>query len=170
MLMALFSEKLGLLPASGMQTIGIDSLADKLKYMILPTLSVSVQSIGYWVRYMRSSMLEVIHKDYIRTARAKGVDEEVILFKHALRNALIPIITIMALSLPGLVSGATITEMIFSWPGMGRLLLDSVMSTDYYVAMIAFLLLAMLTMASNFVADILYAVVDPRIRISSHAQ
>ncbi|MBI2646641.1 MAG: ABC transporter permease [Deltaproteobacteria bacterium] len=170
MLMALFSERLGWLPASGMQTIGIDSLADKLKYMILPTLSVSVQSIGYWVRYMRSSMLEVIHKDYIRTARAKGVDEEVILFKHALRNALIPIITIMALSLPGLVSGATITEMIFSWPGMGRLLLDSVMSTDYYVAMIAFLLLAMLTMASNFVADILYAVVDPRIRISSHAQ
>lgn len=170
MLMALFSEKLGWLPASGMQTIGIDSLADKLKYMILPTLSVSVQSIGYWVRYMRSSMLEVIHKDYIRTARAKGLDEEVILFKHALRNALIPIITIMALSLPGLVSGATITEMIFSWPGMGRLLLDSVFSTDYYVAMIAFLLLAVLTMASNFVADILYAVVDPRIRISSHAQ
>ncbi len=170
MLMALFSEKLGWLPASGMQTIGIDSLADKLKYMILPTLSVSVQSIGYWVRYMRSSMLEVIHKDYIRTARAKGLDEEVILFKHALRNALIPIITIMALSLPGLVSGATITEMIFSWPGMGRLLLDSVLSTDYYVAMIAFLLLAILTMASNFVADILYAVVDPRIRISSHAQ
>ncbi len=170
MLMTFFSEKLRWLPAGGIQTIGVDNLADKLRYLILPVLSISVQSIGYWVRYTRSSMLEVLHKDYIRTARAKGLDEEVVLFKHALRNALIPIITILALSLPDLVSGAVITEMIFSWPGMGRLLLDSVLSTDYYVAMIAFLFLAGLTLLSNFVADILYAFVDPRIRISGHGQ
>lgn len=170
MLLMIFSEKLGFFPAGGIQTIGIESFGDKLKYLILPMTSLSVQSIGAWVRYTRSSMLEVIKQDYIRTARAKGLDEEVIIYKHALRNALIPIITIMALSLPSLVSGATITELIFSWPGMGRLLLDSVLNTDYYVAMVAFLFLAMLTMFSNFIADILYAVVDPRIRIGNHGK
>lgn len=169
MLMTIFSEKLGWLPAGGIQTIGVESIVDKMKYMILPTITISIQSIGVWMRYMRSSMLEVIKQDYIRTARAKGLDEEVVLYKHALRNALIPLITIMALSLPGLVSGATITEMIFSLPGMGRLLLDSVMNTDYYVAMVAFLFLAALTLISNFLADILYAVADPRIRIITHA-
>ncbi len=169
MLMTVFSEKLGWFPAGGIQTIGVDSFMDKMRYMILPTITISIQSIGVWMRYMRSSMLEVIKQDYIRTARAKGLDEEVVLYKHALRNALIPLITIMALSLPGLVSGATITEMIFSLPGMGRLLLDSVMNTDYYVAMVAFLFLAALTLISNFIADILYAVVDPRIRIIRHA-
>jgi len=115
-------------------------------------------------------MLEVIQQDYLRTARAKGLDEDTILYKHALRNALIPVITILALSLPGLVSGAVITETIFAWPGMGRLLLDSVLSNDYYVAMLALLFLAVLTMASNFVADILYAIVDPRIRMGRNAK
>ncbi len=165
MLMMLFSEKLGLLPAGGMSTIGLDSPIDKLKHLILPLVSLSIQSIGSWIRFFRSSMLEVLQLDYIRTARAKGLDETTILYKHALKNALIPLITIMALTLPSLVSGATITELIFAWPGMGRLLLDSVMSTDYYIAMIAFLFLAILTIASNFIADILYAIVDPRVRL-----
>ncbi|HBQ20497.1 MAG: diguanylate cyclase [Deltaproteobacteria bacterium GWA2_38_16] len=170
MLIAVFSEKLGFLPAGGIQTIGMDDIGDKLKYMILPITSLSVQQIGSLVRYVRSSMLEVIQQDYLRTARAKGLDEDTILYKHALRNALIPVITILALSLPGLVSGAVITETIFAWPGMGRLLLDSVLSNDYYVAMLALLFLAVLTMASNFVADILYAIVDPRIRMGRNAK
>lgn len=165
MLLMIFSEKLSLLPAGGMFTIGETGILDKTKYMILPVLSLSAQSIGGWVRYVRSGMLEVIQKEYIQTARAKGLDEESIIYKHAFKNALIPLITIIALSLPLLVSGATITELVFAWPGMGRLLLDSVLNTDYYVAMIAMMLLAVLTLASNFVADLLYAVVDPRVRL-----
>ena len=165
MLIMIFSEKWGLFPAGGMGTIGVHYWGDKVRYYVLPVLSISLQTTGAWVRYLRSSMLEVIRQDYIRTARAKGLDEETILYKHAFKNALIPLITILALSLPGLVSGATITEMVFAWPGMGRLLLESVMSTDYYVAMIAFLFLAALTLLSNFVADLLYVIVDPRIRI-----
>lgn len=165
MLLMIFSEKLSLLPAGGMFTIGETGILDKVKYMILPVLSLSAQSIGGWVRYVRSGMLEVIQKEYIQTARAKGLDEESIIYKHAFKNALIPLITIIALSLPLLVSGATITELVFAWPGMGRLLLDSVLNTDYYVAMIAMMLLAVLTLASNFFADLLYAVVDPRVRL-----
>lgn len=165
MLLMIFSEKLSLLPAGGMFTIGETGILDKVKYMILPVLSLSAQSIGGWVRYVRSGMLEVIQKEYIQTARAKGLDEESIIYKHAFKNALIPLITIIALSLPLLVSGATITELVFAWPGMGRLLLDSVLNTDYYVAMIAMMLLATLTLASNFAADLLYAVVDPRVRL-----
>ncbi|MBI4040581.1 MAG: ABC transporter permease [Deltaproteobacteria bacterium] len=166
MLITLFSEKLGWFPAGGFQTIGFDGGFDRFKYLVLPVCSISAQSIGYWMRYMRSSILEVIQMDYIRTAYAKGLDENTVLFKHALRNALIPMITILALSLPGLVSGAVITESIFAWPGMGRLLLDSVLNTDYYIAMFALLFLAVLTLLSNFAADFLYALVDPRIRIS----
>ena len=164
MLITLFSEKFPILPAGGMQTIGVHTLWDQLKYLILPVCSISAQQIGFWMRYMRSSILEVIGQDYIRTARAKGLDEDTVLFKHALRNALIPMVTILALSLPGIVSGAVITETIFAWPGMGRLLFESVMRTDYYVAMICMLFLAALTLISNLHADLMYAVVDPRIR------
>ncbi|MBI2609142.1 MAG: ABC transporter permease [Deltaproteobacteria bacterium] len=164
MLIIIFAEKLQVFPASGMQTPGYSDFVDKMRYMVLPVIALSVQQIGGWVRYMRSSMLEVVKRDYIRTARAKGVDEDTILFKHALKNALIPVVTIIALSLPGLVGGATITETVFSWPGMGKLLYDSIIGVDYYVAMISFLFLAFLTMIANFLADILYAVVDPRIR------
>src|SRR3989338_102393 len=164
MLITLFSEKFPILPAGGMQTIGVNTLLDHLKYLILPVCSISAQQIGFWMRYMRSSILEVIGQDYIRTARAKGLDEDTVLFKHALRNALIPMVTILALSLPGIVSGAVITETIFALPGMGRLLFESVMRTDYYVAMICMLFLAALTLISNFIADLMYAVVDPRIR------
>jgi len=170
MLIMVFSEKMGLLPASGMFTIGVDSVFDQLKYLILPVASLSFQNIGSWLRFLRSSMLEVLQQDYIRTAYAKGLDEDTVLYKHALKNAMLPLITIIALTLPSLVSGALITELIFSWPGMGRLLLDSVMNTDYYVAMIALLFLAILTMISNLIADVLYAIVDPRIRLSGGAK
>jgi peptide/nickel transport system permease protein len=160
-----FSVQLQWVPAGGMFTIGIDSWLDQLKYLILPTVVLSIESISGWSRYIRSSMLEVLHEDYIRTARAKGVSEEKVIFYHALRNALIPTVTILALSIPGLFSGALITETIFAWPGMGRLLYDSVMGSDYYVAMLCFLSLGFLTLIFNFLADILYAVVDPRIRV-----
>lgn len=160
-----FSVQLQWFPAGGMFTIGIDSWLDQLKYLILPTVVLSIESISGWSRYIRSSMLEVLHEDYIRTARAKGVSEEKVIFYHALRNALIPTVTILALSIPGLFSGALITETIFAWPGMGRLLYDSVMGSDYYVAMLCFLSLGFLTLIFNFLADILYAVVDPRIRV-----
>jgi peptide/nickel transport system permease protein len=160
-----FSVQLQWFPAGGMFTIGVNSLLDQLKYLILPTVVLSIESISGWSRYIRSSMLEVLHEDYIRTARAKGVSEEKVIFYHALRNALIPTVTILALSIPGLFSGALITETIFAWPGMGRLLYDSVMGSDYYVAMLCFLSLGFLTLIFNFLADILYAVVDPRIRV-----
>jgi len=164
MFIIIFAEKWQIFPASGLQSIGGGGLLDQMKHMVLPVIVLSIQSVGYWVRFMRSSMLEVLQRDYIRTARSKGVDEDDILFKHALKNALIPVVTIVALSLPGLVSGALITEQVFSIYGMGKLLYDSIISVDYDVAMASFLFLAILTMFSNFLADILYAVVDPRIR------
>ncbi len=162
-----FSVHLRWFPPGGMMTIGGEGSGfwDQAYHLILPTLVLSVQTIAVWIRYMRASMLEVLHDDYVRTARAKGLPERVVIGKHALRNALIPIVTLMALAVPALFSGALITETIFAWPGMGRLLYKSVINQDHMVAMIAFLVLAALTMLCNLLADLLYAVVDPRIRL-----
>ncbi len=162
-----FAVNLQWFPSAGMYSIGDEGggLLDRLRYLVLPTLVLSVQTVAVWIRYMRASMLEVVHEDYVRTARAKGLSEVRVVGKHALRNALIPIVTLLALSIPYLFSGALITETIFSWPGMGRLLYRSVINQDHMVAMIAFLILAALTMICNLLADILYAVVDPRIRL-----
>jgi peptide/nickel transport system permease protein len=114
---------------------------------------------------MRSSMLEVIHQDYIRTARAKGASERVVLIRHAIRNALLPMITVAGLQLPTLLSGALVTETVFTWPGMGRLFLDSLSYRDYPVVMGVLMLSAVLVLIGNMLADILYAVADPRIRL-----
>lgn len=162
-----FSVHLRWLPSSGMQGLGDDAggFFDRLRYLVLPAVVLSVQTIAVWVRYMRASLLEVVHEDYLRTARAKGLPESRVIGKHALRNALIPIVTLLALSIPALFSGALVTETIFSWPGMGRLLYRSVVNHDQMVAMIAFLILAALTTLCNLVADVLNAVVDPRIRL-----
>ena len=113
---------------------------------------------------MRASLLEVLNQDFVRTARAKGLGERMVLYKHALRNALIPIVTLVGLAIPGVFGGATITETIFSYPGMGRAIFDSLVEKDYNVAMASLALLALLTAVFNLVADLLYAVVDPRIR------
>ncbi len=164
MLILIFSVKLNWLPPGGMMTIGVNSILDKLKHLILPTIVLSIHSIAGWTRYMRASMLEEIRQDYVLVARAKGLSEKTIIYKHTLRNALIPIITLMALSIPGLFGGALLTETIFSWPGMGRLIYDSIMGNDYYVAMISFMLLSFLTIFFNLIADIVYAIVNPRIR------
>ncbi|MEW5851498.1 MAG: ABC transporter permease subunit [Myxococcota bacterium] len=164
MMIILFSVVLGWFPAGGMGTPGVDDAMDQLRHTVLPVLVLAAAYVGRWVRYVRGAMLEVIHQDYIRTARAKGLPEHVVIWKHALRNALIPVVTVLALSLPSLFSGAVLTETVFSWPGVGRLIYESVLNSDYYVAMVAFLVAATLVMVGNVLADVLYLAVDPRIR------
>jgi len=175
MLMILFSlviqiNGMPLLPPGGIMTPGILSepfwvrFVDRLKYLVMPVIVLAFNSMGPWSRYMRSSMLEVVRQDYIRTARAKGLSERVVIYKHALRNALIPIVTLVALSIPGIVSGAAITEFVFNIPGMGQLTLNAITKNDFPTAMVCLLLIGFLTIFFNLVADIVYAIVDPRIR------
>jgi len=175
MLMILFSliiqiNGMPLLPPGGIITPGIASqpfwirFVDRLKYLVMPVTVLAFYEMGPWSRYMRSSMLEVVRQDYIRTARAKGLSERIVVYKHALRNALIPIITLIALSIPGIVSGAAITEFVFNIPGMGQLTLDAITKNDFPTAMVCLLLIGFLTVFFNLVADIVYAIVDPRIR------
>ncbi len=139
-------------------------LLDRLHHLILPAVALSVISIAGWTRFMRASLLEVINQDFVRTARAKGLAERVVIYKHALRNALIPIVTLVGLSIPGILNGAVLTETVFNWPGMGTALLDSVIKKDYNVAMVILMLLAIVTLAANLLTDLAYAFVDPRIR------
>lgn len=139
---------------------------DRLKYLIMPLSILMLREIASTLRYMRASFLEVVNQDFVRTARAKGLPNSTVLFKHALRNSLIPIVTILGLSIPGLFGGAVITERVFSWPGMGNALLDSLISKDFNVAMLCLMMLAFLTVFFQLITDLLYAVVDPRIRYS----
>ena len=170
MMIYLFAENWQLFPAGGVQTPGIyglntfEIIGDRLKYAVLPTMVLSIFYVGRWLRYMRASMLEVLPKDYIRTARAKGLSESKVILKHAFRNALIPVVTVLALSLPSLFGGAVLTETVFSWPGVGRMQYDAVLNSDYYVAIVVFLISAVLVMVGNLLADALYVLVDPRIR------
>lgn len=156
------------LPPGGISTPGVGAglpfLVDRLKYMIAPSVVLALLSMATYTRYTRSSMLEVIRQDYVRTARAKGLAEGKVINKHALRNALIPLVTIVALSISGLFAGAPITETVFAWPGVGRLLVDSVLGGDYVVAQAVLMFLAVLVLVFNLVADIGYALLDPRIR------
>jgi peptide/nickel transport system permease protein len=142
------------------------SFKDRTLHLALPVMVLTIFNIAFWSRYIRSSMLEVLRQDYVRTARAKGLGEKVVILKHALRNGLIPFVTIVVFTLPGLFSGAIITESIFSWPGMGRLYLLALGDYDYPVAMAIFFILAVLTVIATLARDILYTVVDPRIRLS----
>jgi peptide/nickel transport system permease protein len=157
---------LGLFPFRGM-TSSLSQAGDPLDvawHMVLPVTSLAVQSIAGWSRYVRATMLEVLHQDYIRTAKAKGLGRGRVNFRHALRNALIPVITLVGLSLPALVSGAVITEGIFSWPGLGSLGLQAIGQRDYPVIMAFILLGGIAVVVGNLIADILYGVVDPRIK------
>jgi peptide/nickel transport system permease protein len=165
MLIHVFAVWLGWFPVSGIQTPGVEGFADKLWYTVLPVAVLSIAYIGRWLRYMRASMLEVIKQDYIRTARAKGLSERRVILVHAFRNALIPVVTVLALSVPVLFGGALITETVFSWPGMGSLIFEAIIGSDYYVAIIGFLISAILVMVANLLADLLYAVIDPRVRV-----
>ena len=161
-----------LLPAGGIVTPGLEvapfwvKLGDRAQYLVMPVVVLAFSSVGAWARYMRSSMLEVIRQDYIRTARAKGAPERSVVNKHALRNAMIPIVTLIALSVPAIVGGAAITETIFNIPGMGSLIIAAEIKADYPTAMIGLLITSVLVIAFNLVADIVYAWIDPRIKYS----
>ncbi|MGL5069083.1 MAG: ABC transporter permease [Sarcina sp.] len=162
--------ELALFPISGMTkpgstATGFVHIMDVLKHMMLPLIVLTLGSVGGWMRYTRSSMLEVVRQDYIRTARAKGLKEKIVVYKHGLRNALIPVVTLLGMSIPGLFSGATLTETIFSWPGIGPIQLLAVHNRDYYLLMGLNLTLAFLTLFGNLIADIIYGAVDPRIRL-----
>ena len=165
LLIWVFSTSLGWFPPGGMSSDVNSGLIDHLRHLVLPTIALATLTIGSWTRYMRNSILEVNRLDFVRTAVAKGVAHEDILWKHVFRNSLIPLITLFALSMPALFSGALITETVFSWPGMGRLLYDSVRSHDYDVAIVAFMFLAFMTLLFNTLADVAYALADPRIRV-----
>lgn len=170
LLMILFGVNLGVLPISGIQSIDIsdmgpvDRLFDWVRHLVLPVGISAFGGIAGLSRYSRSSMLEVIRQDYIRTARAKGLRERDIVFRHALRNALMPIVTILGLSVPGLIGGGVIFETIFAIPGMGQLFYSSTMSRDYPTIMGILVIGAVLTLIGNLIADISYSLVDPRIR------
>lgn len=161
----IFSVKLAWLPAGNLYTIGNGTFLDYAVHLIAPSIVLALVTIAIWSRYLRASMLEVVNQDYIRTARAKGVPERRILFRHTIRNALLPMITIAGLQLPTLLSGALVTETVFTWPGMGRLFLDSIGYRDYPVVMGILMFSAILVLLGNFLADMLYAVADPRIRL-----
>lgn len=165
-----FAVDLSIFPVSGMQSTGsnaggISKIIDILYHMFLPFVVLTFISIAGIMRYMRSSMLEVIRQDYIRTARAKGLREKVVIYKHGLRNALIPVITLLGFMIPGLFSGAIITEQVFGWPGIGPVQVLATVNRDYPLLMGLNMFLALLTLLGNLFADIAYALVDPRIRL-----
>lgn len=172
LLMILFGVKLELLPISGLRSLGFSELSlpgqvlDIAKHLILPVFVSAFGGLAGMSRYMRSNMLEVIRQDYITTARAKGLDERTVIFKHALRNALLPVITILGLSIPGLIGGGVIFETIFAIPGMGQLFYQSVMMRDYPTIMGILVIGAVLTLLGNLIADLMYSIADPRIRVS----
>jgi peptide/nickel transport system permease protein len=140
------------------------SLVDRVVHIIMPAAMLSLLYMAGWSRFMRASMLEVLRQDYVRTARAKGLMERMVIIRHALRNALIPIITIVMFQIPGIFGGAILTETIFSYPGMGRLYFDALSRSDWPVVMAILFITAVLVVIATLTADVLYTVVDPRIR------
>lgn len=172
LLMILFGVQLGWLPISGIRSLNYEYLPagkaflDLIKHLVMPVLLSAFGGLAGFSRYMRANMLEVIRQDYITTARAKGLPEWVVIYKHALRNALLPLVTILGLSVPGLIGGSVIFETIFAIPGMGQLFYMAVMSRDYPTVMGILFIGAVLTLLGNLLADISYALVDPRIRVS----
>jgi peptide/nickel transport system permease protein len=171
LLIYLFGVQWGVLPISGkesLDTTGFTTLQwimDRAQHLVLPVFVSAIGGLAGFSRYMRNNMLEVMRQDYIRTARAKGLPESTVIYKHALRNALMPVITILGLSLPGIIGGSVIMETVFGIDGMGRLMFQAVFSRDYNVAMGILVPAAVLTMLGNFLADIGYAWADPRVRL-----
>jgi peptide/nickel transport system permease protein len=173
LLIYLFGVQWGVLPISGIQSLDVSGiprwswgwLMDRAEHLVLPVFVSAFGGLAGFSRYVRNSMLEVMRQDYIRTARAKGLPEGEVIYKHALRNALMPVITILGLSLPGIIGGSVIMETVFSIPGMGQLLYQAVFSRDYNLAMGVLAPAAFLTMLGNFLADIAYAFTDPRVRL-----
>ncbi len=172
LLLYLFSMRLGWTPMSGMSSdyLGnygfFEGIFDVLHHMILPATVLLIQSLAGVIRYVRTSMLDIIKQDYIRTARSKGLSEKVIVYSHAFRNALIPVVTLVAFSIPTLFSGAVIIESIFSWPGIGRILIDSLQRRDYSVVLAMNMFYAVLALFSNLLMDLGYGIVDPRVKLN----
>ncbi len=173
--MRFFGVELGWLPISGLTSLNHEQLSfggkalDLARHLILPLVISTIGGLAGLSRYMRSNMLEVIRQDYLTTARAKGLPERVVIGKHALKNALIPVITILGLSVPGLIGGSVIMESIFAIPGLGQLFYGAVMSRDYPLVMGGLVIGAVLTLLGNLLADLAYAWVDPRVRDSAFA-
>ncbi|OGW35569.1 MAG: diguanylate cyclase [Nitrospirae bacterium GWC2_56_14] len=171
LLIYLFGVQWGILPISGKESLDttgfttLQWLIDRAEHLVLPVFVSAIGGLAGFSRYMRNNMLEVMRQDYIRTARAKGLSENTVIYKHALRNALMPVITILGLSVPGIIGGAVIMETVFGIDGMGRLMYQAVFSRDYNVAMGILVPAAALTMLGNFLADIGYALADPRVRL-----
>ena len=149
-----------------MQTLGKDSIVDRLQYLVLPVLTLTIGSVGGFTRFMRASMLETLRQDYVRTARAKGLSEVRVVTGHALRNALTPLVTVVALSFGGLFSGALITETMFGWRGMGKTIFDAIMGNDFNLALVGLLFATAFTLFGNFLADVCYAWLDPRVSLN----
>ena len=163
LLIIVFSVILGVLPAGGTETVGGAGFWDQARYLVLPVVNLTLASIGGHTRYMRAAMMETLRQDYIRTARAKGAGRARVVLGHALRNAMIPVVTIIALQFGYLFSGALITETIFAYPGMGKLIFDSIMGNDFNLALVALLFATLVTLIGNLLADVAYAWLDPRI-------
>ncbi|MFN8619984.1 MAG: ABC transporter permease [Chloroflexota bacterium] len=162
-----FGLRMKLIPVGGMTTVGQDfDVVDYLRHLALPALILGFGYAAILLRYTRASMLEVINQDFINTARAKGLSGRIVVGRHAFRNALIPIITIIALALPEMIGGAVVTEQVFSWPGVGQALVDGVTNRDFYLIMGITMVLAVAVLLANLAADILYGFADPRIRRS----
>jgi peptide/nickel transport system permease protein len=171
LLMILFGAQLGWLPISGLRSLNWEYLSfwkqqtDFLAHLLLPIVVATFGGLAGFSRYMRQSMLEVVRQDYIQTARAKGLAERVVIGKHALRNAMLPIVTILGLSLPGLIGGSVIVESVFAIPGMGQLMVQAVFERDYPVIMGNLVIVSVLTLMANLLADLSYGIIDPRIRV-----
>jgi len=166
MLILVFSVELGWLPSSGLIDPRITSptIFDYLRHLLIPAFVLGTASMAGLTRFVRASMLDVLRQDYITTARAKGLSERKVIYKHALRNALLPLVTILGMSLPGLLSGAVLVETVTGWPGMGRLAVNAVFARDYPVMMALIMIFGVLVIIGNLIADIVYSYVDPRIR------
>ena len=156
-----------LMPAGGVATMGAPfSLTDRIHHLILPVTMLAAGWVAWYSRFLRASMLETIHQDYVRTARAKGLSERLVILRHGFRNAAIPLVTLMALDVPFLFTGALFTEVIFAWPGMGRLFYAAAERRDYGLLMAIIMITSVLIVLANILADMLYAWLDPRIRLS----
>lgn len=167
LLVFVFTVKLGWLPSSGMITLGTEGgFSDVAKHMVMPVIVLATSIAGRNIRYIRSAVLEILQQDYLRTARAKGIGRFKVIYKHALRNALVPIVTVIGMEIPVLFGGAVIIEQVFSWPGLGLMTMSAIISRDYPVIMGVCLLSAVVVLAANLITDILYALVDPTIQLN----
>lgn len=166
LLIYLFTVKLGWLPSGGMTTLGTSGgAADVAVHMVMPVIVLAVSMAGTNIRYIRSAVLEILQQDYLRTARAKGIGHFLVINKHALRNALVPIVTVIGMEIPVLFGGSIIVEQVFSWPGLGLMTMSAITNRDYPVIMGVCLLSAIVVLLGNLLTDILYAVVDPTIKL-----